>query len=90
MIAWSNRHPNLVVALWWWVIPMMFSPLLLISGDIGDFWLTVFGVVWICGLLFACCRCLIVKRRSLSHIFWLLLGGLGVIIVLCLKSDTNK
>ena len=94
MKAWCKRHPNQMVGYWLWgvfLIAVVISSLGIIPAPemIADSWY-LFGIlIWVGGIWVLCFLNLIIKQRSLGHLFWLLLQGLGAIIIMCLKDKRD-
>lgn len=92
---WFRHHPNWTVALWCWGLLVFYA---IITGWIlyhlpeesdlfGIF--GILGIIRLCGILYLCYWNLKIKKRSLANLWWLLLQGLGVIMILCL-THRNK
>lgn len=93
---WFARHCNWVLILEWLGVPTI---IVFIAGIIHSYYpfdfsngILVFSFIMITLILFLATASwmLKVKNRSLWNLFYLLLGVIGFIILLCLENKTDK
>ena len=80
-MAWCKRHLNWTLIVVWIGVPFL---LVVVVESIGKNDLALLILPWFLAILITACWVLNQKGRSWA---WILLGGLGLFIILCL---TNK
>ncbi len=94
MSSWFSRHLNWTFALGLLAILLIVlgtMPLHLVMGEMGEtIWFLIFMFGMPLALLTLTIWVLKQKGRSLAHLLWFFLGGIGIIIILCLQNRAGN
>ena len=83
MMDWCRKHLNWTLLLSWLGVPLTLATA---SGLFGMDYIAMLTIPWLIVVLFIWWWVLSCKGRS--H-WWMLLGGLGALITLCLRSKES-